>query len=905
MKKWTVQPIQRVWGRLRPHPSMSKKEHALRYALMAAIWTFVALTVFTMLYALWILLTFNPGSAQPKDSTLIMDRAGNLLYTIHGEENRESLKSLDDISPSLVDATIAIEDDGFYGHMGVDFPALFKAVLSEVGIGAPRGGSTITQQLVKNTILSAERSYIRKYREILISLALELKYSKDEILLMYLNEIPYGNNAYGVELAAERYFDKSAAELNLAESAVLASIPKAPTRYSPYGNYKYSVLNFELTVESLGDRKIAGEEDLDTDDFTRGLLGKTYEMPDGSTFYIKGRSDLVLERMRELKMITEKEGSAALAEIQTMAFTTYADSIRAAHFVLWVKQQLEEKYGAEVVEQGGLKVYTTLDPDFQKAAEEAIAERMEVLNDTYGASNAALVTVQPQTGQILAMVGSANWGDEDIDGQVNMITSPRQPGSSFKPFVYSLALLNQYTAATVFYDVKTNFGSYQPNNFDGKFWGPMTMRYALGQSRNIPAIKAYFLAGEETAIATFVNKLGLTSVQENGNYGPTLALGTAEVTPLEMAEGYSVFANNGVHVAPTSILKIETNDGKILEQWDEKKVEKTLVLDPQVAYIIDDILSDSKSGLGPNMYIDALNNAAKTGTSNVPTTNGGVLPNNNWIAAYTPTLVTIGWAGNADGTALKSNGESYSTIAPIWKNYMSKVLTRLEPTEWVRPEGVKELAISKASGKLPGNSTPSDMIATEIFADFAVPTQVDDAYQTLDIETLTGRLATEFSPPDLVQKKSFRVHKEDWIDWQSFIDAWAKGNDQDQPPTEFANDIHNATTAAKVPEITITYPTALSSLSIDERLHTVEVQIQSFGNGLKEVEYSLNGSVQYHSAEAPYSGKIRMPITATAGTLLEITAKAIDQYGYSAVSTIEVRVSNDSSSSDSTSDVSE
>ncbi len=909
MKTWTKHHIKRGWEKLKPRPEMSKKHRALRYIIMAILGGAAASFIITFLYALWILFTFNPEEAQAKDSTQILDREGNLLYTIHGEENRESLKSLDEISPSLVDATLAIEDDAFYEHMGIDIPALVKAVLSEFGIGTPRGGSTITQQLARNAMLDLEHSYIRKYREIVIALVMELKFSKDEILLMYLNEIPYGNNAYGIELAAKRYFDKDAKDLTLAESAILAGIPNKPTRYSPYGNYKYTVLTFELTEESLNGRTITGEEDLEWDEYTRGLLGTTFTMPDASTFYIKGRSDLVLDRMLELGMISEEEETAALAEMQTLAFTNYNELDTAEHFVLWVKQELEDKYGADIVEQGGLKVYTTLDPDFQKAAEEAIEERKETLLDTYGATNAALVSVQPQTGQILAMVGSADFNDVEIDGQVNMITSSRQPGSSFKPFVYSLALLNQYTAATVFYDIQTHFGSYVPKNYDGSFYGPMTLRYALGKSRNIPAVKAYFLAGEEEAIVDFGRKFGLESLSYDPSspYGASIALGTAVVTPLEMAEAYSVFATNGIHVEPSSILKIVTTDGDTLEQWDETEVEKTKVLDPQVAYIINDILSDPNAGLGTNMYLPAIDNAAKTGTSNVQDTN---LPNNNWIAAYTPTLVTIGWAGNADGTALNANGESYSTIAPIWKNYMGKVLDRLEPTEWQRPAGIQEVAVSKASGKLASENTPPDMVTTEIFADFAVPTELDDSYVKVKVETVTKRLATEYSPEDVVEERSYRIYKEDWTNWQDDIDAWASTQEGDsQPPTESATDIHNAETASNIPEIAITNPSSLSSISKQIRLHDVEVEILDQGNGVDRVEYYVDGDLRYTSAESPYSGRIYVANNTSVGSVIEVTAKVVDQYGYSSKSTIQLRVTDDeekpaedsSSSSDSSS----
>lgn len=915
-KDWTIKHISKGWAHLQPKPEMKKWSRIWRYGAIGALGATAFGFVVSFLYFLILLVSFDPLSGIPRDSTLIYDRTGeNLLYTIHGEENRKTVDTLDEISPTLVDATLAIEDDEFYSHIGVDIPGLIKAVLAQLGIGTPRGGSTITQQFVRNGYLSLEKSYLRKYREIMMSFVLELKFSKDDILLMYLNEIPYGNNAYGIELAAERYFGKTASELSLAQASILAGIPNAPSYYSPYGNHKYTTLNFELTEESLAGRPITGEADLEDSEFDRGLIGKNFTLPDGTTFYIKGRSDIVLGQMLSLGMISEEEEATALAEIQTMEFTDYKDTIVAPHFVMMVKEQLEDKYGREFVEQGGLRVYTTLDIEFQKAAEEAIAEKIESNKTNYNANNAALVSIQPQTGQILSMVGSAAFlGEEaqEIDGQVNMITSYRAPGSAFKPFVYALAFLNQYTPATVVYDVSTSWGSWTPKNFDGSFMGPMTIRSALGQSRNIPAVKAYFLAGQSEKIIPFVEKFGMESISEQdaaAAFGGSLALGAANVTPLEFAEAYSVFANGGYKVEPVSILKIEDSAGNLIgEQWDASKVEKIDVLDPEVAYLINDILSDSSVNIGGNIYMGAIDNAAKTGTSTDDKTG---YANNGWIAAYTPTLVTIGWTGNTDGSAMNSAGEAYYTIAPIWKNYMTKIIARLEPTTWSKPAGIQEVAVSRACGTLPSSLTPSEMIYTEVFASFAVPTKTDDCYRQVKVENISGRLATEYSPIDSIEEKLFRVYKEEWSDWQSYVDAWVTGkeakNELELPPIEYADDIHNAVTSANTPILSITSPSSLSPVDDGEKMHDVEVSIASVGNGLKEVAYYLNGMLQYHASDYPYTGIIRLPVTAQTGDIIEITAKAIDQYGYVGTSTIQVKISRsspfdlDSDSSDSNS----
>jgi len=898
---WTKKAITKGWKRLRPQPEMTKLQRALRYCFMTAIGGGLLIGALVFFYAVYLLFTLpNPGELRDlnlTESTLIMDREENLLYAVHGEENRKSLSSLGEISPWLIDATLAIEDDQFYQHIGVDFPALFKAVLSEVGIGSPRGGSTITQQFVKNTFLSSEVTYKRKFQEIIMSFMVEFKFSKDEIMLMYLNAIPYGSNAYGIELAAERYFEKEAEELTLGEAAILAGIPKAPTRYSPYGNYRHTTLHFELTEEYLGDRVIEGEADLEYDEWTRGLIGKEFTNPDGSTFYIKGRSDLVLDRMVELEFITEAQYDDAWTEIQELEFVPYKETIKSPHFVLWVKQQLEEKYGTAVVEQGGLKVYTTLDPDYQSAAEDAVESYKDTNAETYGATNGALVSVHPDTGQILAMVGSADYFDDEISGQVNMITSYRQPGSSFKPFVYALSFLNQFYPATVLYDVPTSFGTDKPSNYDGDFLGPMSIREALATSRNIPAAKAYFMAGQEEAIVPFVKEFGMESINEEGNYGWPLALGTAEVTPLELAESYMVLASGGIHTEPTAILKVENADGDVLEMWEEKNIEKTQVLDEQVAFLINDILSDESVSLGPNVRVDALDNASKTGTSNKKLDNGSILPSNTWLAAYTPSLVTISWAGNADGSTMNGNASGYSTAAPIWKTYMANVIDRLNPTEWPRPEGIKEYAVSKASGKLASDDTPSDMITTEVFASFAIPTEIDDSYQVVKVESVTGRLATEYSPEEFVEEKSFRVHRsvmaDTWPTWQQDILTWAanleEGDQSLAPPQEFADDIHNAVTAANAPEITITSPLSLSAID-PSNLPIIEVDVLSEGNGLDEIVFLVNDNVVYRTSEDPFDGRIRIPTTASEGTILEITAKIYDDYGYSGESSIQLRI---------------
>ena len=377
-------------------------------------------------------------------STEIFDKDGGLLYTIHGEENREFIP-YEKISKYLIEATVAIEDDTFWEHNGFDIWALGKVALYEVfGIGAARGGSTITQQYVKNTFLSPERSYIRKAKELILSIRVERAFSKEEILGLYLNRIPYGNNAYGCEKAAEIYFGKDAKDLDLAESSILAALPQAPSKYNPYGENKYSHLLKEFTEDEIFYRKIEGEADLETPEYIRGLIGQHVNLTPTKQIYIQGRTDLVLKRMFELGKITADQRQETLNKLQNITFNEYRESILAPHFVFYIKQILEDKYGKDVVERGGLKVYTTLDPALQKYAEQVIAEQGEISATSHGTNNIAAMTINAKTGEILAMVGSRDYFNEEIDGNVNVLLRPRQQGSSFKPIVYAKAFMEGY-----------------------------------------------------------------------------------------------------------------------------------------------------------------------------------------------------------------------------------------------------------------------------------------------------------------------------------------------------------------------------------------------------------------------------------------------------------------------------
>jgi len=503
-------------------------------------------------------------------STTIYDREGNIIYVKHGEENRQYV-TYDQISPKLIDAAVAIEDDKYWEHPGFDAQRIFNAVMSHILPFVPeRGGSTITQQYIKKAFLNDEKSLGRKIQELILAIQLEQTFDKKKIMELYLNKIPYSNNAYGVEKAAELYFNKHAKDLDLAESATLASIPQLPTYYNPYGQHKYSTLTADFTAENFL-RTVNGEGDLRDNEFLRGLIGANVKIGENRSIYIQGRSDLVLKRMVKLGYATEEQMNTALEEMKKTDFIKpFKDSFKHQHFVFYILEQLEEKYGKDVIENGGLSIYTTLDPKLQDIAEKVVKEGALANEKKYNAQNAALVSIDPKTGQVLAMVGSRDYNDKNIDGNVNVALSYRQPGSSFKPIVYAQAFYNQIGPGSVVFDTETRLGNKNPKNFDGKFWGPMSVRKALGQSRNIPAIKAYFLAGGEKAIIELAQRMGITFSElqsdPNHTYSYTLAIGSGAVRLFDMVSAFGVFATNGVRHEPTAILKVQNNRGDILEE---------------------------------------------------------------------------------------------------------------------------------------------------------------------------------------------------------------------------------------------------------------------------------------------------------------------------------------------------
>ena len=610
-------------------------------------------------------------------STKIYDRKGEtILYEIHGDQKR-TLVNLDQIPDHVKQATIAIEDKDFYNHGAFSLWAMFRTAVTNVLFHRRAGGSTLTQQFVKNALLTSEKTYTRKIKELILAYRIEKKFSKDEILQMYLNEIPYGSNAYGVEAASQRYFGKSISQVNLAEAAILAALPQAPTRYSPYG-------------------------------------------PNRDTLIARQR--YILDLMAEQGYISKEE--AAEAKDFPLQFKPLQENgnIIAPHFVMEIKGQLAEKYGEKMLEQGGLKIYSTIDLEKQKIAEEAVMTQAEKNVKNFGANNAALFSIDAKTGDILAMVGSRDYFNDDIDGQVNLTLRPRQPGSSFKPVVYATAFMKGYTPRTVLFDVVTNFSldpdkPYEPHNYNGQEYGPVTMKKALAGSLNIPAVKTLYLAGLDDVLVMAKN-LGYTTLNDKSRFGLSLVLGGGEVKLAEHVAAYSAFARDGEMVKPRYILKVEDKDGKILEETQPEHIK---VLEPQIAREINDILSDNDE----RMYIFGAKNhltlndrpaAVKTGTTNDY--------KDAWTIGYTPSIITGVWVGNNDNKSMSKGADGSVVAAPIWQNYMNRILIGTPVETFKKPEiedtgkpvldGVipttTVVKVDKVSGLLATSSTPPDMI---------------------------------------------------------------------------------------------------------------------------------------------------------------------------------------------------
>lgn len=782
-------------------------------------------------------------------TTKIYDQSGEeLLYELYGEENRTLVQIQEgfcDPNTDLqtdengiplfaVQATIAAEDRGFCEHHGFDLKGILRSVLVNTFTSSRVGGSTLTQQLVKNAILSNEKTYVRKMKELILSMELERRYSKDELLQIYFNEIPYGSTYYGIEAASQNYYQKQASDLTLAEAAVLAALPQSPTRY----------LN----------------------------------NPD----LLKGRRDWILGEMVELGYITEEEKQIATEE--ETGVEVNVTNIKAPHFVFYVKEQLEEMFDQRTVEEGGLKVYTTLDYDMQEIAEEEVVEGVEALGEEYAFSNAALVAMDTNNGHILSMVGSKDFFDEEIDGQVNVSTRLRQPGSSFKPIVYTKAFDLGYTPNTVLWDVETTFAtdteSYTPHNYDLEEHGPVTLRTALQGSLNIPAVKLSYLVGVEGTV-DFARSLGYTSFTDYANYGLSLVLGGGEVQLLEHVGAYSVFANEGTHYEPVAILKVEDSYGEVLFEWEEEKGNE--VLDENTARTISHVLKDNAArsyvfGEGSYLQLGERPVAAKTGTTNDY--------RDAWLVGYTPSLAVGVWVGNNDNEAMNRGAGGSVVAGPIWNGFFQRALSG-EPVEYFTNPNIPTTGKAILDGSL-GSTTVEVDKASELLATEYTPDSQREERTYVEYHSLLHYVDPSDPTGDIPENKDWQYES-----WEQAITTWLANKQEEtgvtiiqgEPPTEY-DDVHGP---EFFPSVKIKSPDNNDSTS--SRTLSVKVNAEA-PRGIERVDVYLDGYFLDSDSSKPYNLSVTVPNTIARG-YHTLKVVAYDDVENSGSDTIGITIDSD------------
>ena len=612
------------------HHTYSILKNNLPYVIGSILIIFGAIALWAM--TLEIPPLDSADNLQVTESTKIYDRTGKVvLFDLH-RNFRRTIVPAEEMSPFLRQAAVAIEDENFYSHNGIQITSIIRAVFANIlNLGYSQGGSTITQQVIKNALLTREKTITRKVKEWVLALKLEKIMSKEDILTLYLNTSPYGGSVYGVEEASRVFFSKDAKDLDLAESAYIAALPQAPTYYSPFGSHR---------------------KELDA------------------------RKNLVLKQMLKNGFIDEKQYEESKSKV--VVFSTQENSsIKAPHFVMEVREQLAEAFGEDTIEEGGLKVITSLDYELQQKAEEIVKKWAPINEQKYKASNAAILSIDPNTGEIITMVGSRDYFDKKIDGNYNVVTALRQPGSTFKPIVYAAAFNRGYEPETVVFDVPTEFSTscdtnpdscYSPENYDGKFRGPISLRSALAQSINIPAVKMLYLVGMNNAIE-LAKSLGITTLTDPSRYGLSLVLGGGEVKMTDLVGAYGTFATGGEKTDLVSILKIEDKSGKVLK---ESKPELKRILPEETANKINSILSDNVArtpsyGANSPLNFPGRSVAVKTGTTNDY--------RDAWILGYTPKVVVGAWAGNNDNSSMEKQVAGF-IVAPMWNEFMQEVLKK-------------------------------------------------------------------------------------------------------------------------------------------------------------------------------------------------------------------------------------
>lgn len=697
-------------------------------------------------------------------STRILDRNDIVLYDIYGGDQNRTYVELKDIPKYLQQATIAIEDKDFYSNEGFSATGFLRGIIIDPLLRQRvTGGSTITQQLVKNALLSSERTIPRKIKEFMLAIQVDKKYSKDQILELYLNVAPYGGTNVGVETASEQYFGKKAKDLTLIESAILAGMPQRPSYFSPYGENPKS--------------------------------------------YIQRTKD-VLRRMREDKYITKKQEEDTVKRLPNVKFLEPSQSIKAPHFSFYVKNLLIEEYGEALVEHGGLQVKTSLDYSLQKKAEEIVEEEVSRVR-SLKVGNGASIVIDPKNGEILALVGSKDFFATDsavtsnskvpFEGQFNVITQGhRQPGSAIKPVMYATALEKGYTASSLIMDTKTVFPNqgekdYIPENYDKKYHGPVQLRFALGSSLNVPAVKMLAQIGIKDMLAT-ANNMGMSTLApttENINrFGLSITLGGGEVLPIELASSYAAFANGGYGVEPVAILKVTDRKGKVL--FEEKKNDsRKRVLSEEVAFIISHILLDNNARLltfGENSLLNIRNRAisVKTGTTDDR--------RDNWAVGWTPNVLVLAWVGNNDNSPMGAIASGVTGATPIWRRIILEAINDRPSEEPSKPNNVIALTIDAYGGGLPVDGKPT---RSEYYIKGTEPQSPASIYQQVKVsKENNGKIASQSEIEKneydtrrfIVLKENDPISSDGKNRWQEAIDAWINENYKDDPlyhpPTE-------------------------------------------------------------------------------------------------------------------------
>ena len=709
----------------------------------------------------------------------VLDRNGKLLQELNDPQGgRRTLVPLSDIPMVARDATIAAEDASFYDNPGFDVRAVVRATYQWIRTGAPQSGaSTITQQLVKNTLLGPEQTAERKIKEAFLAMELTRRYSKDQILEMYMNEISYGNRAYGIEAAAETYFGKPARELTLAEASLLAGLPQAPSYYDPYTN-----------------------------------------MPAA-----RDRQSYVLDQMVRTGAITAAQRQSAASASIKLIPTSQLGPQEAPHFVTYVRQMVEQQFGTESLFREGLQITTSLDLDLQHLAEKSATDHIAAIRQR-NATNAALVAIQPSSGQVLAMLGSVDFNDPKISGQVNVALSLRQPGSTLKPFTYVTAFGKGWNPATMLWDIPTTFpGGYKPNDFDNRFPGPLAVRDALAQSRNIPAVEALQFVTVPEMLAT-AHRFGIEDLRQPDRYGLSVTLGGGEVKLLDLTYAYSVFANGGNQVGaevpadrreqgfrqvePVSILKVTNSSGKVLYEYSPATAQ---VEDPRLVYQLTSILSDDKArqptyGANSPLVLPNRPAAVKTGTTDEY--------RDSWVVGYTPDLVTGVWVGNTDNTPMK-DVQGVAGAGQIWHDFMSGALGGTPASPFKAPQGVQQAEVCALSGMLPTtdcreNTLPVHGIRQDWFVPgINMPNKPDDWHQQVEVCKVNGKRSTPLVPDNARDRVVF-------VTLPEIARVWGVAHGYPPPPSEDCSDVYQGERIAQ-----IVAPTPTDRITVGQTLQIV------------------------------------------------------------------------------------